>query len=90
MVDSPDDPGTRGAPPTPRWVKALGIAGIVAVLLVVAVMLVGGGDHGPGRHAPAGDSGAASPTASGAITPVAVRGPIAVRWPAFTSQVPLP
>jgi hypothetical protein len=33
----------------PRWVKAFGIAALVLVLLIV-LMLVIGGNHGPGRH----------------------------------------
>lgn len=45
------------SPGTPRWVKALGVAAIVAVLLVVGVMLIMGGQHGPGLHTgmPTGD-----------------------------------
>lgn len=38
-------------PPTPAWVKALGLALLVIVLVVIVAMLVlGGGEHGPGRH----------------------------------------
>ncbi len=51
MVESPRDPANRERPGTPRWVIALGIAAIFVVLLVVAVMLFAGGEHGPGRHA---------------------------------------
>ncbi len=51
MADPPPYPGT------PRWVKVFGIIGIVVVLLVVARMFIGGGEHGPGRHAPSGDAG---------------------------------
>ena len=42
-----DDDESRG---TPRWVKvSAGIA--LAVMVVIAlVLLLGGGDHGPGRH----------------------------------------
>jgi hypothetical protein len=43
-------------PGTPRWVKVFGIIVIVVVLLVVAMMFIGGGEHGPGRHAPSGDA----------------------------------
>ena len=39
---------------TPRWVKMSGIVGVV-VLLVVIVLLVSGGEHGPGRHLPSDD-----------------------------------
>ncbi|MFS0577308.1 hypothetical protein AB1K83_16955 [Sporosarcina sp. 179-K 3D1 HS] len=37
---------------TPRWVKVSGIVTIVLVLLVVIIMFVSGGKHGPGRHMP--------------------------------------
>ncbi len=43
--DSPDDTGM------PRWVKILGIIALVVIVLL-AVMLVSGGGHGPGRHTP--------------------------------------
>jgi hypothetical protein len=31
------------------------------VLLVVAMLFIGGGEHGPGRHAPSGDAGGQVP-----------------------------
>jgi hypothetical protein len=34
----------------PRWVKRFLIVAAALVLLVVALMLVSGGQHGPGRH----------------------------------------
>ena len=41
-----------GSPPsTPRWVKVCGIIALVLVVLVVLMLVVGGGNHGPGRHA---------------------------------------
>jgi hypothetical protein len=46
MLDS--EPTTS----TPRWVKVSGIIAIVLVLLVVIMMFIGGGKHGPGRHIP--------------------------------------
>ena len=50
-LDVDPEPGRglgREAPPgTPRWVKAFGIAFLVLVLLIVT-MIAGG--HGPGRH----------------------------------------
>ena len=42
---------------TPRWVKVSGIVTLVLVLLVVIVMLATGGNHGPARHMPSGDTG---------------------------------
>jgi hypothetical protein len=55
MANRPPYPGT------PRWVKVFGIIVIVAVLLVVAMMFIGGGEHGPGRHTPSGDAGSQVP-----------------------------
>ena len=43
-------------PPRPRWIKVLAIL-VGIVVLVVIVMLLIGGEHGPGRHLPSGDSG---------------------------------
>ena len=44
---------TENRPPsTPRWVKVSGIIAIVLVLLVVIIMFISGGKHGPGRHIP--------------------------------------
>lgn len=42
---SPHDGSAAGMP---RWVKGFAIAGVVLVLLIV-IMLMNGG-HGPGRH----------------------------------------
>ena len=65
MADSPRYPETgedtgvgsdRGSTiGTPRWVKVFGIVVTVVVLLLVGLMLFGGGDHGPSRHAPGGE-----------------------------------
>jgi hypothetical protein len=43
----------------PRWVKAFVITVAALVLLLVAVMLITGGDHGPGRHLSSAPGGAA-------------------------------
>jgi hypothetical protein len=40
----------RSAVVMPRWVKVFLIIAAVLVVLMVAVMLVSGGQHGPGRH----------------------------------------
>ena len=56
MNDSPSQSTTGHRPPTPRWVKGLGVATIVAVVLVVIVMLISGGQHGPGMHTGTGDA----------------------------------
>jgi ABC-type transporter Mla subunit MlaD len=52
------DPPPNGDTGTPRWVKVFGIVALVVVVLVVVVAVTGrGGEHGPGRHAPAVDTG---------------------------------
>lgn len=76
MVDDPspgagsDTPGTPrphadGPPPVPRWVKILGGVLVVLVLVATLAMVLGGGDHGPGRHG-AGDV----PTPGAAAAPI--------------------
>jgi hypothetical protein len=47
---------------TPRWVKVFGIIALVAVVLVVIMLLTGG--HGPGRHT-SGGLGGHTPPSSG-------------------------
>lgn len=44
--------GSQGPSPAgmPRWVKIFLIVAAVLVVLLVAGMLIGGGQHGPGRH----------------------------------------
>ena len=55
MADQPSSPkrdGSADRGPTaglPRWVKVSGIIALVLVVLVL-VLLLAGGDHGPGRH----------------------------------------
>lgn len=57
-------PGTRDDDEgMPRWVKLTAIVGGVLVLLAVAVMVLAGGDHGPGRHPDAGTAASPSDTA---------------------------
>ncbi len=42
------DHGSTGAP---RWVKILGIIGLIVALLVIIMVLTDvGGEHGPSRH----------------------------------------
>jgi len=59
MADSSHDregAGGTGAarPGTPRWVKVFGAIAVVLVLLV-GILLLSGGNHGPGRHTGSGD-----------------------------------
>jgi len=42
------EPSTR--PATPRWVKVFGAIALVVLLLFVVRLF--GGEHGPGRHIP--------------------------------------
>ena len=56
-------------PGTPRWVKVSGIVVLVLVLLVVGVMVVGGGQHGPMRHVPSGAPAGHTPPVVGAQQP---------------------
>jgi hypothetical protein len=46
-----DEPNRGGATGTPRWMKVVGIIAVVLLLLLGIVMLIGG-EHGPGRHSP--------------------------------------
>ena len=54
MPDSAPDPiGDRspdGPPGLPHWVKLLAFGVLIAVVALVLVMLLVGGDHGPGMH----------------------------------------
>jgi hypothetical protein len=51
--DSDDERGAR------RWVRVLVAVALVVALLIVALMAIGigGGEHGPGRHARSGGGG---------------------------------
>lgn len=57
-ADGADDagvgPGFESPPGTPRWVKVSAIIALVVVGLLVVMILAGGSQHGPGRHAPSG------------------------------------
>lgn len=46
-----EGPDGQLPPRMPRWVKALAIGALIVIAAVVIVMLLAGGDHGPGRHA---------------------------------------
>jgi hypothetical protein len=53
--------GPESPPRAPRWVKVSAIIALVAIVLIAALLLFGGGDHGPGRHSSLPDVGTASP-----------------------------
>ena len=39
-----------GPPSRPRWVKVVLILALLLILVVGAMIVLGGGQHGPGRH----------------------------------------
>lgn len=43
-------PPTAERPGAPRWVKVFVVVAAVVALVLIALMLVSGGTHGPGRH----------------------------------------
>ena len=45
---------------TPRWVKVFGVIAAVAIVLLV-ILLVFGGGHGPGRHGSSPSAGVTMP-----------------------------
>jgi hypothetical protein len=67
MADPPSSPerderADRGPiAGAPRWVKVSGIIALAIVLLVL-ILLLAGGDHGPGRHLSARGLGGPRPS----------------------------
>lgn len=58
--EAPDGTGAIGrgsSPGAPRWVKVFGVIAVIVLVLFV-ILLLTGGDHGPGRHS----DGGAGPT----------------------------
>lgn len=72
MADQSSNPTTPTRPGTPRWVVLLGISTLALVLVVAGVMIVSGGNHGPGMHNPA--AGQASPSV-GSVGGAGIGGP---------------
>lgn len=58
------------APSVPRWVKVFGLIGLVLVVLVIALQLLGGNSHGPGRHNPDADTQPSVTSAVGHVPPM--------------------
>lgn len=56
--DAPEDAVDPGEPDTrtPRWVKVSAAIALGVIVLLVAMLLLGGGNHGPGRHLGGGDA----------------------------------
>jgi nitrite reductase (NO-forming) len=51
----------------PRWVKILVIVGIIVLIVAIAVLVLGGSQHGPGRHLSNGTH--STPTNNSTTTP---------------------
>lgn len=50
MADETGGRGTTQRPATPWWVKAIGVALLLTLVVAAIVLVVGGGNHGPGMH----------------------------------------
>lgn len=87
VVDGDRYTDTSTRPGTPRWVKALGITVLAVVLLVVAVMVIGGGEHGPGCHEAMGDAGSETRVGTESPTAGGVGGPADTAEAARTIEV---
>lgn len=48
--DPRDERTAEGPPGIPRWVAMLGLGALLVVVVLVSVMLLVGGEHGPGMH----------------------------------------
>jgi hypothetical protein len=72
MADRPSSPERDGSAergPTagpPRWVKISGIIALALVLLLLVVLLAGG-NHGPGRHQSSRGHGGPQPSVATAV-----------------------
>lgn len=49
------DDGAAQPPGMPRWVKVSGLLVLAVAAVLVVIMLLSGGDHGPRLHTGAGD-----------------------------------
>ena len=74
MTDSTEEAVVARPPGTPRWVKALGLILVAAIAIAVGVMLISGGQHGPGMHTGSA-SGSALPSSAAATGDHAAGGP---------------
>ncbi len=50
MVEGSKHPDRDTFSGPPRWVKISALAAGVLLLVIAAVMILSGGEHGPGRH----------------------------------------
>jgi hypothetical protein len=51
----------RAYPGAPLWVRVSGIITLLLTVLMILVMFIIGGDHGPMRHIPSGSAPSNSP-----------------------------
>jgi hypothetical protein len=70
MTDPSRDQDPTGIP---RWVKVSGIVAAVVVAVVLLVMALIGGEHGPGRHMTSGAGEHSSVGASTWVSPTGIR-----------------
>jgi hypothetical protein len=62
MADADPRPDSEGAgapsspPGRPKWVRTFAIVAGVVIVILVAAMIISGGEHGPGRHLPGGNN----------------------------------
>ena len=54
-------------PATPLWVKAIGLGILVVLVLAIVILIVSGGQHGPGMHGALGPSAGPSAAAVRAL-----------------------
>ena len=67
----------RGSTGVPRWVKVSAVIAAIVLVAVLVVMLLSGGNHGPGRHVASGEHPRTSLVAlpaAGAASAVAIGG----------------
>jgi hypothetical protein len=69
---------------TPRWVRITGTVAAVVAVVLIAMVIFGGGHHGPGRHLHHSDGQAPPAGFVGAMAPGPDR-PADLRTPAATS-----
>jgi hypothetical protein len=66
MAESERRDATDRPPATPGWVKVIGIALLIVLVLAAIILAVGGGRHGPGMHGSAIPAHQIVPAVSGA------------------------
>jgi hypothetical protein len=54
MADPQPPTGSAAPPKMPLWVKVFGIV-LIVLALMIGIMIISGGEHGPGRHIPSGE-----------------------------------